>query len=122
MEPKLYIGASEVTSVDSVDGSLYKIKLADGRNMEFTPEQWISAQSEEPYDEGLISIRKFKPVLQKLLEVFLNSNIKMGEKNFILERLDESLVQNYRAAVCKKLGVDHQDHVSLKMIDEILKA
>lgn len=126
MDPKLYIGSAEVESaVKDETTNLMKVTLIEPQGMlpvqEMTEGQYDALKSETPYEDSQVSMRKWKPTIAQVLQLFLDDNMQMVDKNFVLERVEESMNYNYRQAVCKLLGVTGQEQVSLRQIDDILK-
>lgn len=122
MEPKLYVGSNEVTEVAKEEDDRVVAKLSDGTTMTFTADQWESVKSEVPYEDGTISLRKWKKTIAQVVELFMAGDMQMVDRAFVMERIDETIIQNARAAISKKLGIDNQEHLSLRQIDAILKA
>jgi hypothetical protein len=121
MEPKLYVGSSEVSGITYPDEGHVTAKLVDGTTMTFNLDQWDAVKSETPYEDGSISMRKWKKTIAQVVELFLEADMQMVDRPFVMERIDETIIQNARAAISKKLGIDNQEHLSLRQIDDILK-
>lgn len=121
MDPKLYVGSNEVAEVNSEEPNRFVAKLSDGTTMTFTTDQWEAVKSEVPYEDGAISLRKWKKTIAQVVELFMEADMQMVDRPFVMERIDETIIQNARAAISKKLGIDNQEHLSLRQIDAILK-
>lgn len=122
MTPELYIGKQKIQHhfYDEVI-EMVAVKLEDNTTHEFTQEQFDSVKSEDAYDDGLVVVRKWQPALHEILQVLLKNGMTMGEKDFILERLDTSIVNNYQTAVNKLFDVKHVSLISMKSVDVVLK-
>ena len=106
--------------------------LTDGNDVFYTPdgedvprkasqEQFASMVSELPYDDAEVQLRRWKPVVAKMLGVLLEADMQLGDKDFVLNRLEESLIKNYNDAVAKLFKRKHISFIRLGQIDEILK-
>lgn len=122
-EVAFYIGASRVLSTDQdTETGMVKYVL-EGSEMvwECTLDQYKSMADTQPYPDGEVRIRKFTAMVKAVMQIFLENNIQMGDKDFVIQRIDETIVQNYQIAVAKALGRRHTSFVTFKQLDEILK-
>lgn len=124
MEPIIfYIGELAVTlEIRDDQNGIVTYKLGEGaKEVVVTTEQYDSMVSQTAYPDGQISIRKWKPTIKKVLEILLSSGMEMVDKDFIIQQVDNSLIENYNRAVAKLFGVDHPYHIKVAHIDEVLK-
>lgn len=116
-----YIGASSITTDEIIDG-IHHITLSDGSLEYLTHDQFVAVISPEPYKDGEITLRKWKPTVSGIMQLLLDANMQMNDKDWLMSRIDQTLVENFKTAVAKKFGVRQYDNISLKAIDEVLKS
>lgn len=122
MDKTLYIGKEKVKEYVVSEGTnLVGVLLENGKNEDYTNEQWANLKSEEPYEDGLISVRKHEKVMQRMIKEMVDSRVTLGERGWILERIDQSIHENYSKAVSKVFGVPFQEKIMLAQIDQTLK-
>lgn len=114
----IYVGATAVTPTTLPNGLI--LIMLDGIKVLATQEQFDSMQSPTPYEDGLIMIRKWKPTISKVLSVLTQDNLTMNDKDFVMSRIDQSILQNYRAATAKLFGVEGQEDVTMQQIIDIV--
>ena len=117
-DPVIYVGSAVVVPVQNPDG-LIEIVI-EGVTIKATQEQWDSMKSDKPYEDGLVMIRKWKPTIAKVLSVLTQDNLTMNDKDFVIQRVDQSILQNYRSAISKLFGVEGQEDVSMQQIIDIV--
>jgi len=119
---KIYVGKHAVAQViPQTQTETVAVIYEDNSHDEFTAEQWEAVMADAPYDDALIPIKKWTPALTQILEILQKNKMVLGDKDFVLNRLDQSLVNNYQKAVNKYFGVEHVSQISLDMIDVALK-
>ena len=120
-EKQLFIGTKLATKIVR-DGDVV-FYTPDGENMprKATALQFDSMASELPYDDAEVQVRRWKPVVAKLLSILLEEDMQLGDKDFILTRLEESLIKNYNDAVAKLFKRKHISFIRLSQLDEVLK-
>src|SRR6185503_20476285 len=106
-EPDIYVGATKVTPVTLPSG-LISVTV-DGNEIKATQDQFDSMKSVAPYEDGLIMIKKWKPTIAKVLTILTQDNLTMNEKDFVIQRIDQSILHNYRSATAKLFGVENQE-------------
>lgn len=120
-EQKLYVGQKEVEShvvhenLDQV-GVLYTDQSCE----DFTNEQWFAVSSNEPYDQGLVTIRKFTPTIRAILGQLMAARCTLNECQWVLQRTDEEIGRKHRDAISKLYGVPHVDKVMLSDVHAVL--
>ena len=119
----VYIGKKRVQQQSRVEQlNMVSVKYDDNTTEDYSLRQFDAVKSDEPYDEGQVQIRKWKPLVKDILTGMLADSMNLGDKDFILGRVEESLVHNYEAAICKIMGdVEHVNFINLKDVDYILK-
>lgn len=127
---KYYVGQQEVTKADypkegwvqyTIQYPNMKGELEDITET-VTVEQFDAIKSETPYENGLVAVKMWNGLISELLAVLLKHDIRMGDKEFIIQRLDQSIVENYRKATAKLFKRKHGDFVRFSQVDEILKS
>lgn len=116
---ELFIGSEKVISNEVVD-QLVHYTMDNGQELTATIEQFTAIALPEAYDDGQITMRKFRPLIEQILELMKDNNVELADKGWILERIDESITQNHRSAVAKLYGVSTVERVSLQKIDDVL--
>ena len=116
--PDIYVGTAKVTPVTLPSG-LISVTI-EGVEIKSTQEQFDSMKSDTPYEDGLVMIRKWKPTIAKVLSVLTQDNLTMNDKDFVIQRVDQSILQNYRSAISKLFGVEGQEDVSMQQIIDIV--
>lgn len=121
-DAKVFIGSEEVVLSDqSVESGLVKYKTStEGPMLTATVEQFQSMASPEAYDDGKVTVRKWRPLIENILEMMKDQNVQLADKGWILERIDESITQNHRRALSKLYNVSTVEQISLKQIDDVL--
>jgi hypothetical protein len=127
MTDKLYYGSSEVISETEVDG-LIEITIAEvdskGDNYKFllTKHQKEATVLPEAYADGEVSAKKWAATTAKILQVLLDDNMRLADRSFIIQQVENNLDLKWRDAIGKKFGVDDVNTVSLRQVDETLKS
>lgn len=85
-------------------------------------EQFDAMKSETPYEDGQVPVRQWNGLISELLKTLLKYDIRMGDKDFIVQRLDASIKENFKKATAKLYKRKHNDFVRFSQIDEILKS
>jgi len=114
----IYVGSAKVTPVTLPSG-LISVTI-EGVEIKSTQEQFDAMKSDTPYEDGLVMIRKWKPTIAKVLSVLTADNLTMNDKDFVMQRVDMSILENYRAATAKLFGVENQSDVSMQQIIDIV--
>lgn len=121
METTLYIGQNKVVKYnqDKATG-LAAYQLEDGSYGDCTIEQFTMMASPEPYGDGRIAVRKWKPTLKKILQILREDNLRILEKSFVLQQLELSIDDVFDRAVSKLMNVDFKEEVTLQQLNEIV--
>ena len=121
VEDKKYIGTNIVTNtIDLGDGN-FKMVLSDGVEY-LTKDQLSLVLSDTPYADAEISKRKWNPAIQQIIQILLDNNMQMGDKEWVIQKVDGILVKNFNEGMAKKFGVVSVDNIALQTIDNILKS
>lgn len=120
----IYIGQKRVKEHHIFeDSNLVAVKYDDNSKDEFSIRQFESVKDSQSYDDSHVPIRKWSPLVKSVLEQMLADGMSLGEKEFILERIDSSIGHNYETAICKLLGdVNHVNFINLKYVDAALRS
>lgn len=123
LNPVYYVGQNEVEVVhvsENVDlvGVLYK----NGRNEDFTNEQWVAVRSDAPYGDGDVSTRKHEQLMVRILKEMVASRVTLGEQGWILQQIESSIGENYRKSIAKVYNVTNTEKIMLAEIDIVLKS
>lgn len=121
MNTDKYIGQSKVVEKKDKDG-MVTYSLTNGLKAEVTAEQWQSMVSDEPYDEGQISLRKWRSIIELIIKIMMDNNAQFKDVGWLLDRVSETVTENANLATAKLLKVDSKEFVSLKRIDEVLRS
>lgn len=114
----IYVGSNKVAPV-TLDNGLISVQL-DDIEVRATAEQFEAMKSATPYEDGLVGIRKWRPTIAKILTILTQDNLTMMDKDFVIQRVDMSILENYRSATAKLFGVDLQEKVSMQQIIDIV--
>lgn len=115
-----YIGQLKVREYNEVEGKVSYL-LEDSSGATVTKQQFDSMVAAAPYDDGLVRVKKWLPAVRDIMEVLLRNDMTIVEKDFVLGRVDETVIQNYGIAAAKLFGADYEHNISLSMIDKVLK-
>lgn len=116
---KQYIGQKEVSEYNEIEGNVH-YTLSDGSGDIVTSEQFASMHKPEPYDDGLIRINKWSPAITEIMAVLLKNNMRVIEKQFVLGRVDETIIDSYDRASAKLYGTDYEHNINLRHIHDVL--
>lgn len=117
----IYVGSVVVNPV-TLDNGLIEVvvdKELDVR-MRMTPEQFEVVKSDTAYEDGLVTIRKWRLTVGKILTILTQDNLTMNDKDFVIQRIDQSILENYRNATAKLFGVEGQEDVTMQQIIDIV--
>lgn len=120
---KQYIGKQKVSKVEEIEGKI-RYTLADGNGSTVTQEQFDSMVKDHEYDDAMVRVQKWLPAIRELMAVLLRNDMTIIEKDFVIGRLDETIVQNYGSASAKLFGAKSgfEGDISLSQIDNVLKS
>jgi hypothetical protein len=121
MDKQLYIGQKAVTETNEKDEKV-QYTLADGTQDTVRKEQFEKMAKEEPYDEGLVRVYKWSPAVFEIIGVLLKYDSRIAENGFILDRVENSVAENYKAGIAKMLGIDYEHNVRMSDVHKILKS
>lgn len=116
--PVIYVGSTPVTPVTLANG-LVSVQL-DGFELKATKEQFDAMKSDTVYEDGLISIRKWRPTIAAIVAILVAGNCEMQDKDFVMQRVDATILENFRNASAKLFNVPDNGHVTLSQVIEIL--
>lgn len=117
-----YVGKEKVKKfVVAVNTDLVGVLYENGKNEDFTSEQWAGVRDEKPYEDGLIAVRKHEKMLQRILKEMVESRITIGDHSWVLEQISNIIGANYKKALAKVFKVDFPEKIMLFHIDETLK-
>ena len=115
-----YIGKSQVEQyVVNEDVNLVAVKFTDGSTAEYTVRQWDALKSETPYKDEDVQNRKWSPLVKRFLEEMLADNMRLMDKDFILNLVDNSIIQNYNHIVAQIFGVKDPLQIDLYKLDQV---
>jgi len=119
----LFVGSKQVSQFHVSEGTnLVGVLYENGQNEDFTAEQWEGVRSETAYDNGLISIRKYEKLIARIIREMTNARVDLKSQEWILERVSQSIGENYRQAIAKVFSVKKSEDIMLAQIDLTLKA
>jgi hypothetical protein len=114
----IYVGSAKVTPVTLPSG-LISVTI-EGVEIKSTQEQFDAMKSSAPYEDGLVMIRKWRPTIAKVLAILVADNTEMQDKDFVMQRVDTSILENFRAASAKLFNVTDNGHVTLQQVVDII--
>ena len=121
VENKKYVGTNIVTNTLDLDDGNIKLILSDGVEY-LTKNQLPLVLSETPYTDTDISKRKWNPAIKQIIQILLDNNMQMGDKEWLFQQIDSTIVRNFNEGMAKKFGVVAVDNIALQTIDNILKS
>jgi len=116
---KQYIGQKEVSEYNEIEMNVH-YTLSDGSGDTVTKEQFESMHKPEPYDDGLVRIHKWSPAITEIMAVLLKNNMRVIEKQFVLGRVDETIIDSYDRASAILYGTDYEHNINLAQIHAVL--
>jgi hypothetical protein len=120
---ELFVGSKKVANFHVSTGTnLVGVLYENGQSEDFTAEQWEGVRSETAYDDGLVAINKYEGLIKRIIREMLESRVDIKSKDWILDRVDQTIVGNYQKAVAKCFGVPKREDITLYQIDATLKA
>ena len=119
--PAVYIGTKKVTSTEAPKEGWTKYTLEDNRTGLVTDEQFASMKSDTAYEDGKVVVKQWSPVTVKVLKLLLEVDMPMGDLDFIVFQIKESVLNNASKAVSKKFSRALENDIRLSQIDAVLK-
>jgi len=119
-KPKLYIGQKLVTEYNEVESGVIDYVFEDNSRGRATMEQFDSMVKDKPYDDGMARVYKWGPAVREIMAVLLKNNMMMIEKDFVMGRVDETIIQRYAEAAAKLFGSPSENEITLTKIHEVL--
>ena len=124
----IYVGQKRVKE-HSVAEEVDRVNVLfdDNTTMDLTVRQWESMKSDESYDDGMVRIRKFAPLIEAILKEMLKDDVRIddSELQFIFQRVEHSLKVNYEKAIVKLFdptgNLKSERDISMRLIDSILQ-
>jgi hypothetical protein len=121
-DKQYFVGSRKVKTFHvSAGTNLVGVLYEDGYNEDFTAEQWEGVRSETAYDDGMISINKYEKLCQRIIKELVNARVDLKAHEWILERVSQSIGENYRLAIAKVFGTKKPEDIMLAQIDMTLK-
>lgn len=117
-----YVGQSKVVTADLPKEGWVKYGLENGKSGFVTVEQFNNMKSETPYEEEMVRVRKWTPVTAKLLFVLLEADIPMGEVDFVVAQMKQSVLDAYAKATSKLYKRKDEDLVRYSQLHEVIKS
>lgn len=121
-EKVYYIGQQKIVLADSPKEGWIKYGLEDNKTDLVTVEQFNNMKSETAYDDGQVRVKKWIPITAKMLKILLEAEMPMGEKDFVMMQLNESIFLNYEKAVAKLFKRKDTDSVRFSQAHEVLQS
>ncbi len=117
-----FVGSNKVKDyIVHENTDLVGVLFENGKSEDYTNEQWASIKSNEAYEDGMVSVRKHEKMMQRMIKEMVDSRVTLGEKSWILERIDESIHKNYIDSVAKAYSVPFVEKIMLAQINQTLK-
>ncbi len=103
---ELYVGKNKVEDVNIVESvNLVSVLYENGKSEDFTAEQYDALISEAPYEDGEISMRKYTPLIKRIIEELVNARCDINSYNWVIDKVDSTIRENAKQAQAKKWGV-----------------
>ncbi len=120
---EMFIGSAKILD-NTFDGEtqLVTYSLDNGLVLTATQEQFAALASPEKYDDGKVSMKKWMPTIQAIIQRLKDDNATISDRGWIMERVDESIMVNHKLAIALMYGVNDVNKISLRAIDEKLKS
>lgn len=116
-----FIGSAKILSSETDAQAMIHYALDNGLSQLATVEQFSAIISDTPYDDSLISMRKWKPTISNIINLMMENNAEFQDVGWILDRVGETVSEHANTATAKALGISSREKITLKQIDEILK-
>lgn len=114
-----YIGSQKIKEYNELDGRI-QFTLENGAGDTVTVQQFESLSKEKPYDDGMIRVFKWVPAVREIMEILLKNDMRVADKQFVLGRVDETIISNYDRASAILYGVDFEHNIGLKEIHKAI--
>jgi len=119
---KLYVGKKVVAQAHvSPKYDMVSVLYENGFNEEFTKAQWDDVRSDTEYPDGEISVRKHEKLISRIIKDMKECRVTLQEHEWILQRVSESIGENYRGCLRKMFGVKEPEQIMLATVDVVLK-
>jgi hypothetical protein len=107
---KKYYGDREVESVSDIkENGFVDVKFIDGTSIELKPKMVESVLTDESIDLTKLREKRCFPVVVKILELFLDFNVKIDEIDFITQRVILSINESCKNGNDKLWGSQESD-------------
>lgn len=117
MKEELYIGKRKIKDiVRSEEANQVAVKYDDNSVDNYTLRQFDSVISEKAYDDSLVQLRKWTPLVGIVLKELLADGMLLYEKDFILDRIDTSITKNYEHVIGLLFNVSDPLKISLPQL------
>lgn len=115
-----YIGTKKIVDQQPEAEGLVTYKLEDGTNATVRADQFESMAKEEAYEDGMVRVYKWNPAVSKVMEILLAYDMTLLEKDFVINRIDATIIENYGKAAAKLFGSDFEHNIKLSQIHKAL--
>jgi ribosomal protein L17 len=116
--PKYY-GATEIDHVNIVaEGS--ELVMKDGTKTILSPKMAAAVITNEPIDLTTLREKRLHPVVEAILSLLLEWDVKINEIEYIYTLVTTSFNENYKAASDKAWGIAEADR-KVSDVDRVLK-
>ena len=116
----MYIGKGKIKSHIKLENGHIEYQLEDGFKDTMTEKQFNDACSEEIGEDSATAHRMFKSTIGEILTTLVDDEIKLGEIDYILTRVKQSLADSEDQVFRKVFDVKYKEDVSLKQIDDYI--
>jgi len=122
MKTKYFIGKTKVKDcIVHENTDLVGVLLDNGKSEDYTNEQWVNIRSEKPYEDGLISMKKYEKTMQRMMKEMIDSRVTVGDIAFILGNLQSMVEKSYRDAIAKTFSQTFTEKIMLAQIQKTLE-
>ena len=119
MDKQLFIGSKKVTEINELEGKV-QYSLEDATQFTVFKDQFDSMAKEQAYDDGMINVFKFKPIVQAYVGVFMKYNLSLQEIPYSISRLNDAMDRIIDGSIAEKYGVKYKDDIKFSQLSETL--
>jgi hypothetical protein len=120
-EDRLFLGSKKIIWYNSNDDGDVDFTLDDGSNDTVTAEQFKAIAKPSRYDDGMVRVYKWNSAISQIMEILLKNKMKLIEKDFVIGRIDSTIIESYQKAAAALFGAKYEEFINLAQIDAVLK-
>jgi hypothetical protein len=124
---KTYIGDREVLTIVDVEGettpigsSLVNVTFVDGVTKKYPKVLAINLQTTEPIDLTQLRSKWIDPVVNQIIVLMQEADIKMDDIGYLLDTLASSIEHKSMVSMNKLFGINHPGERTLLQMERII--